>query len=227
VTEIAVRLASVRERIAAACERSGRDPRSVGLVAVSKTVPAAAIADAIAAGQTVFGENRVQEALAKMSATSPDATWHLVGHLQKNKARQAAGAFALIHGIDDRELAVELDRRAQTKAIRQPVLVQANLAGESTKSGADEEGLMPLLASVAGMSHLDLRGLMIIPPAAADPEASRPWFRRLSELRERAVAHLGRPLPELSMGMTDDFEVAIEEGATLIRVGRAIFGERR
>jgi pyridoxal phosphate enzyme (YggS family) len=226
VTEIAVRLASVRARVAEACARTGRDPRSVRLVAVSKTVPAAGVAEAIAAGQTLFGENRVQEALAKMSATGPGATWHLVGHLQKNKARQAAGAFELIHGIDDRELAVELDRRAAAKAIRQPVLVQANLAGEATKSGVDEEGLMPLLAEVSGLPHLDVRGLMIIPPPDANPEASRPWFRRLSELRDRAVSLLGRPLPELSMGMTDDFEVAVEEGATLVRVGRAIFGER-
>jgi pyridoxal phosphate enzyme (YggS family) len=226
VTEIAVRLGQVRARVADACARTGRDPKSVRLVAVSKTVPPAGVAEAFAAGQTIFGENRVQEALAKMGVLGPGPTWHLVGHLQKNKARQAAGAFELIHGIDDRELAVELDRRAAAMALRQPVLVQANLAGEATKSGADEDGLMPLLAAVSGLPHLDVRGLMIIPPPGADPEASRPWFRRLSELRDRAVSLLGHPLPELSMGMTDDFEVAVEEGATLVRVGRAIFGER-
>jgi pyridoxal phosphate enzyme (YggS family) len=226
VTEVAGRLAKVRDRIASACSRVGRDPRSVCLVAVTKTVPAAGVAEAIAAGQTIFGENRVQEALAKMTAASPEATWHLVGHLQKNKARQAAGTFALIHGIDDRELAVELDRRAAVRAITQPVLVQANLSREATKRGADEDGLMPLLTAVAGLPHLDLRGLMVIPPPAADPELSRPWFRRLRELRDRAASTLARSLPELSMGMTDDFEVAIEEGATLVRVGRAIFGER-
>jgi hypothetical protein len=226
VTEVAGRLAKVRDRIASACTTAGRDPRSVCLVAVSKTVPTSGVAEAIAAGQTIFGENRVQEALAKMTAAGPKATWHLVGHLQKNKARQAVGAFALIHGVDDRELAVLLDRRAEAQAITQPVLVQANLSREATKSGADEEGLMPLLTAVAGLPHLDLRGLMIIPPPAADPEASRPWFRRLRELRDCAASLLARPLPELSMGMTDDFEVAIEEGATLVRVGRAIFGER-
>jgi pyridoxal phosphate enzyme (YggS family) len=226
VTELPRRLEEVRGRIADACARARREPGSVRLVAVSKTVPAAVVAEAMSAGQVVFGENRVQEALQKMDATGPGATWHLIGHLQKNKARLAAGVFELIHGIDDPELAGELDRRAAAREATQPVLVQANLAGESTKSGADEEGLMPLLDAVAGLRHLDLRGLMIIPPAVVDPELSRPWFRRLRELRDCAASRLARPLPELSMGMTDDFEVAIEEGATLVRIGRAIFGER-
>jgi len=226
VTEIEGRLQEVRDRIAAACARSHRDPGSVRLVAVSKTVPIAVVREAMASGQTLFGENRVQEALAKIAEAGPGTSWHLVGHLQKNKAKQAAGAFELIHGIDDRELACELNRRAQARATTQPVLVQANLAGEETKGGASEEGLMPLLAAVAGLPHLDLRGLMIIPPPTDDPERARPWFRRLRELRDRAASRFARPLPELSMGMTDDFEVAIEEGATLVRVGRAIFGER-
>jgi hypothetical protein len=226
VTEVKRRLHEVRDRIAAACARAHRDPGSVRLVAVSKTAPVAAVREAMDAGQDLFGENRVQEALAKMIAAGPAATWHLVGHLQKNKARHAAGAFELIHGVDDRELAYELDRRAEARSMTQPVLVQANLAGEATKRGADEEGLMPLLTVVAALPHLDLRGLMIIPPPVEDPELSRPWFRRLRELRERAASLLTRPLPELSMGMTDDFEVAIEEGATLVRVGRAIFGDR-
>jgi pyridoxal phosphate enzyme (YggS family) len=226
VTEVSRRLEQVRSRMAAACARARRDPGSVRLVAVSKTVPAAIVAEAIAAGQIVFGENRVQEALAKMDAVGPGARWHMVGHLQKNKAKLAAGVFELIHGVDDRELADELDRRAAARSATQPVLVQANLAGESTKRGADEEELMPLLETVAGLGHLDLRGLMIIPPPVADAELARPWFRRLRDLRDRAATRLARPLPELSMGMTDDFEVAIEEGATLVRVGRAIFGER-
>ena len=226
MTDVERRLAEVRDRIAAACARAHRDPRSVRLVAVSKTMSVAAVAEAMAAGQTLFGENRVQEALAKIVEAGPEATWHLIGHLQKNKARHAAGAFELIHGVDDRELALELDRRAQARSMTQPVLVQANLAGEQTKRGADEEGLMSLLTVVAGLPHLDLRGVMIIPPPVVDPELSRPWFRRLRELRDCAASRLQRPLPELSMGMTDDFEVAIEEGATLVRVGRAIFGER-
>lgn len=226
MTGVAVRLQLVRDRIAAACARAGRDPGSVRLVAVSKTVPVARVAEALAAGQTLFGENRVQEALAKMSEAGPEATWHLVGHLQKNKARHAAGAFELIHGLDDSELALELDRRAAIRSMTQPVLVQANLSGEATKRGSDEDGLMPLLTAVAGLPHLELRGLMIIPPPVDDPELSRPWFRRLKDLRDRAASILAQPLPELSMGMTDDFEVAIEEGATLVRIGRAIFGER-
>lgn len=226
MTGVAVRLQLVRDRIAAACARAGRDPGSVRLVAVSKTVPVAGVAEALAAGQTLFGENRVQEALAKMSEAGPEATWHLVGHLQKNKARHAAGAFELIHGLDDSELALELDRRAAIRSMTQPVLVQANLSGEATKRGSDEDGLMPLLTAVAGLPHLELRGLMIIPPPVDDPELSRPWFRRLKDLRDRAASILAQPIPELSMGMTDDFEVAIEEGATLVRIGRAIFGER-
>jgi PLP dependent protein len=226
VSDLAVRLRDVQGRIAGACARAGRPDGSVRLVAVSKTVPVSVVRDAIAAGQFLFGENRVQEALEKIAGVGPKARWHLVGHLQKNKAKHAAGAFELIHGVDGRELAVELDRRSAERGATQPVLVQANLAGEGNKHGAGEDGLVPLLETVAGLPHLDLRGLMIIPPPSGDPESARPWFRRLRELRDLAAARLRRPLPELSMGMSDDFEVAIEEGATLIRVGRAIFGER-
>jgi len=226
VSEVAGRLLRVRERIAAACERARRDPQSVRLIAVSKTFPAAAVREAMAAGQTLFGENRVQEALAKIGEIGSGARWHLVGRLQTNKAKHAAGAFELIHGIDGRELAAELDRRAEAKATTQAVLVQANLAAEPTKAGAGEDELWPLIEDVAQRTHLALRGLMIIPPLEPDPERARPWFRRLRELRDLASSRLGRPLPELSMGMTDDFEVAVEEGATLVRVGRAVFGER-
>jgi pyridoxal phosphate enzyme (YggS family) len=226
VTDVHGRLDAVRRRIADACARARRDPATVRLVAVSKTVPAAAVREAVAGGQKLFGENRVQEALPKIADAGPGATWHLVGHLQKNKARHAVGAFELIHGVDDLDLAVELDRRAAAKATTQPVLVQANLAEETAKHGASAGTLLPLVAAVAALPHLDLRGLMIIPPPVSDPDASRPWFRRLRDLRDEAAARIGRPLPELSMGMTDDFEVAIEEGATLVRVGRAIFGER-
>lgn len=226
MSDVASRLQQVRDRIAGACARASRDPASVRLVAVSKTHSIEAVREAMAAGQSLFGENKVQEALEKIAGLGPEARWHLVGHLQRNKAKHAAGAFELIHGIDGRELALTLDRRSGERGTTQPVLVQANLAGEDTKHGADEAGLMPLLEAVAGLTHLDLRGLMIIPPVAGEPERTRPWFRRLRELRDRAAEHLSLPLPELSMGMTDDFEVAIEEGATLVRVGRAIFGER-
>jgi PLP dependent protein len=226
MSEIARRVQEVRYRIAAACARARRDPASVRLVAVSKTMPVERVQEALAAGQTLFGENRVQEALPKIEAAGAAARWHLIGHLQKNKARHAVGAFELIHSVDAAGLAAELDRRASAKGIVQPVLVQANLAGEATKSGAGEEGVLPLIDAVAKLGNLDLRGLMTIPPPVDDPELSRPWFQRLTVLRDRAAERLGRPLPELSMGMTDDFEVAVEEGATLVRVGRAIFGNR-
>jgi pyridoxal phosphate enzyme (YggS family) len=226
MTPLQRRLQAVRYRIAAACARARRDPASVRLVAVSKTMPAELVREALAAGQTLFGENRVQEAIAKIESVGPGARWHLVGHLQKNKARQAVAAFELIHSVDGVELAAELDRRAAARELVQPVLVQANLAGEATKHGADEDRLLPLIDAVAARPNLELRGLMVIPPPVDDPSLSRTWFRRLRALRDLAAERLGRPLPELSMGMTDDFEVAIEEGATLVRIGRAIFGER-
>jgi PLP dependent protein len=226
MSSIRENLRLVLERIDRAAGRSGRAVAEITLVTVTKTRSVAEIREAIACGVTDIGENYVQEAEAKHSEIGDSVRWHMIGHLQKNKARHAAGAFELIHGIDDRELAIELDRRAAARSMTQPVLVQANLSGEATKSGSDEDGLMPLLTAVAGLPHLDLRGLMIIPPPVDDPELSRPWFRRLRELRDRAASSLARPLPELSMGMTDDFEVAIEEGATLVRIGRAIFGER-
>ncbi len=223
---VARALEEIRYRLAAACARARRDPAQVRLVAVTKTVEPARIREALDAGQTVFGENRVQEALAKMAAVGEGARWHLVGHLQRNKAKHAVGAFELVHSVDDADLAREIDRRAAASGRVQPVLVQANLSLETTKSGAPEDALPALLDAVRALPHLDLRGLMTIPPPAEDPEASRRWFARLRELRDAAAARLGLPLPELSMGMTDDFEVAVEEGATLVRVGRAVFGER-
>lgn len=226
MTVLARRLHEVRYRIAAACARSRRDPASVALVAISKTVPAERVREAMAAGQPVFGENRVQEALAKIEAVGAPARWHLVGRLQRNKARHAVGRFELIHSIDGADLARELDRRAAAADRVQPVLLQVNLSHEPTKAGVDAKGLDALIEAVAALGHLELRGLMTIPPPVNDPEESRPWFARLREARDRASARVGRTLPELSMGMTDDFEVAVEEGATLVRVGRAIFGER-
>jgi pyridoxal phosphate enzyme (YggS family) len=219
-------LDAISERIERACARAGRDPDSVRLVAVSKTFPADRVRKLLDAGHRLFGENLVQEALAKIPEVRAGAVWHLVGTLQRNKARHAVGVFELIHSVDDLRLAAELDRRAAAAGLRQAILVQLNLAGEGTKSGVGESDLAPLLDGIAGMGHLDLRGLMTIPPPVEVAEQSRLHFARLRELRDRAAGRLGRPLPELSMGMTDDFEVAAEEGATLIRVGRAIFGER-
>jgi hypothetical protein len=198
----------------------------VALVAVSKTFPAERVRELLSCGHALFGENRVQEAIEKIPQVGPGATWHLVGHLQRNKARHAVGVFELIHSVDDLELARELDRRAAARGIVQPVLVQVNLSAEATKSGAGEEAALPLLEAAAGLRNLSVRGLMTLPPPCADAEESRPWFARLRDLRDRAATRLGLRLPDLSMGMSDDFEVAVEEGATLVRVGRALFGGR-
>jgi len=226
LTEAAAARASILARMEGACRRAGRDAAAVTLVAVSKTVPVPRVRALLEAGQTVFGENRVQEARAKMEQIGGPARWHLVGHLQRNKARHAVGAFDLIHSVDDLDLAREIDRRAEKRGIVQPVLVEVNVAGEESKEGIAPAALGALLEGMALLRSLDLQGLMTIPPAAGDPGASRPWFRELARLREDASRRLGRSLPHLSMGMSDDFEVAIEEGATLVRVGRALFGER-
>lgn len=226
MTGAAAARASILSRMEGACRRAGRDAAAVTLVAVSKTVPTPRVRALLEAGQTVFGENRVQEALAKMEAIGRPARWHLVGHLQRNKARHAVGVFDLIHSVDDLDLAREIDRRAEARGIVQPVLVEVNVAGEESKEGIAPAALGALLEGMALLRSLDLQGLMTIPPPAGDPEASRPWFRELARLREDASRRLGRSLPHLSMGMSDDFEVAIEEGATLVRVGRALFGER-
>jgi len=212
--------------MADACARAGRAVDDVRLVAVSKTFPPARVCELMDCGHTLFGENRVQEALDKIPEVGPRARWHMIGHLQKNKARHVVGAFELIHGVDSVALARELDRRAAARGLTQPILIQLNISVEETKFGVPESDLGALLDAVAGMPALDLQGLMTIPPPVVDPEDSRRWFARLRERRDESSSRLGRPLPELSMGMTDDFEVAIEEGATLIRVGRAIFGER-
>jgi pyridoxal phosphate enzyme (YggS family) len=220
------RLRHVRDRIGEACLRAGRDPDSVVLVAVAKTFPADRVREMLACGQTVFGESRVQEALEKIPAVGEGARWQLVGHLQRNKARHAVGTFELIHSVDGEALARELDRRAAAAGIRQAILLQVNLAEEATKHGVHETEAEALLELVSGLEHLDPRGLMTIPPWAEDAEASRPWLARLRELRDRLRESTGLDLPELSMGMTDDFEVAVEEGATLVRIGTALFGDR-
>jgi len=223
---IAAAVAAVRIRIEAACARCGRDPGGVTLVAVSKTKPAADVVQAVDAGQTVFGENRVQEALAKQAEVDRDVAWHLVGALQRNKARHAVGAFALLHGIDDSKLLREIDRRAAARGIRQAVLLQVRLGDESSKSGVDPVDLPALIDDAARLDHVELRGLMTIPPPVERAEQARPWFVRLRELRDAEAVRTDLDLFDLSMGMTGDFEVAVEEGATLVRVGTAIFGAR-
>jgi pyridoxal phosphate enzyme (YggS family) len=231
---IAANLERVRERMARAAERARRSPAEITLVAVSKTFPAEAIREAYAAGVRHFGENRVQEWEAKQPLVADlAAVWHLVGHLQTNKARRAARLFHTVDSLDSAKLARKLDAAvaglggsgAQRAAVL-PVLIEVRLAPEETKHGAEPEQVPALAEAVAGLPHLELRGLMCIPPLLDDPERVRPYFRRLRELRDALQQRLGCPLPELSMGMSHDFEVAIEEGATQVRLGTAIFGAR-
>jgi PLP dependent protein len=227
--ELEDNIVRVRERIAAACRRAGRRPESIRLVAVSKTVPSPLIRRAYDAGVRDFGENRVQEAAEKRAALSDlTAVWHLVGHLQTNKARNARELFHWVHSLDSVRVAQKLHQAAQYREGRLPVLLQIRLGDESTKSGAQETEVLRLAEQVSMLSTLNLRGLMVLPPYFEDAEQVRPFFRRLRELAG-TVESAGLPnvaMQELSMGMSHDFEVAIEEGATIVRVGTAIFGER-
>ncbi len=228
-TDIHARLSSVRARIRRAAEAAGRDPASVRLIAVSKTFPLDRVRAAASAGQMDFGENRVQEALEKIDhASELDVRWHLIGHLQTNKARKAAASFACIHSIDSVDLLHRIDRAASEAAATPDLLVQVDLAGESTKHGARPEELDAILAAARECRAARLVGLMLLPPFFDDPEQVRPFFRQLRALRDDFAAR-GVPasmLAHLSMGMSHDFEVAIQEGATMVRVGTAIFGER-
>jgi PLP dependent protein len=227
---IAERLAAVRERIARAAARAGRSGDEVTLVAVTKTHPPSLIAAAFEAGLRDFGENKVQEAAAKIESLAAlrdrGLRWHLIGHLQSNKARRAASLFDRVDSLDSAELGARLDRAAAESTRALPVLVQVELGGEATKSGLGESELFPALEALRGMAHLRVEGLMTIPPPADDPETVRPFFRRLRELRDRAVSAGLLQAGTLSMGMSDDYEIAIEEGATMVRIGSALFGER-
>ena len=227
---IAHNLAEVRARIEAAARRAGRDPAAVTLIAVSKTFSAEHVRAAWQAGQRDFGENKVQEAEQKIAATADlsGARWHLIGHLQSNKARKAAAPFAVIHSIDSVELLDRVDAAAAEQGARPDVLVQADLAGETTKHGAAEQAIEQLVRRAADAHAVRLAGLMLLPPWNENQEVTRPWFAKLRGLRERLVA-AGIPssaLEHLSMGMSHDFEAAVEEGATMVRVGTAIFGKR-
>jgi pyridoxal phosphate enzyme (YggS family) len=226
VTQVAQNLAAVNRRLAEAARQAGRDPAAVRLVAVSKTVAAASLSQAVAAGQRLFGENYVQEAKGKIAALGPGFSWHLIGSLQTNKAKEAVALFDLIHSVDRLKLAQALESAAARLGKVQAVLIQVSLAGEASKSGAAPEAVPELLKAMAGLPHLKVAGLMTMPPWFADPEAARPFFRALRELRDRLRDLVGLPLPELSMGMSGDYEVAVAEGATLVRVGTAIFGAR-
>jgi pyridoxal phosphate enzyme (YggS family) len=219
------RLAAVRRRIETAAARSGRPSSAVTLVAVCKTMPAAAIREAVSAGVKILGENRVQEAREKIEALPGAAEWHLIGHLQTNKAKLAVGLFDCIHSLDSVRLAQELGRHAEEAGRRLRCLVEVNVGEETQKSGAAAAEVRPLLEAARRLPQLSIQGLMTIPPFLPDSESVRPFFRRLRDLRDRLESE-GWTLPDLSMGMSHDFEVAIEEGATLVRIGTAIFGSR-
>jgi len=227
--DVQTNLRMVVESIGRAAERVGRKQNSIKLVAVSKTIGLESIRQAVAAGAAALGENKVQEAFSKRPLLSElPAEWHLIGSLQKNKANRAAEIFDWIESLDDLELAAKLDRACERLNKRMPVLIQVNVGREATKSGIAEEGAAEFAGRVSVFTHLDVRGLMAIPPYTDDPEAARPYFVRLRELAERIEKQklTGVSMKELSMGMSHDFPVAIEEGATLVRVGTAIFGPR-
>ncbi len=223
---LAENLAAVQSRIAAACGRVGRDPAEVTLLAVSKNHPAEAVAEAVGLGLATFGENRVQEAKAKIPLSPSRARWHFIGHLQSNKARDAVALFDTIESVDSLALAEELQKQAEKQAKTLKVLLEVNVAGESSKFGWVPDRLLENLGAINALPRLELHGLMTVAPYATDAEKVRSVFRRLRELRDRGAEHLGAPLPVLSMGMSGDLEVAIEEGATIVRVGTALFGPR-
>jgi len=229
MTEIVDKLAAVTSRIQQACAVAGRDPSSVRLVAVSKLHPASVIAEATTAGQQVFGENYVQELVDKAAQLSCPVTWHMIGHLQSNKVKYLPGIVSMIHTVDRLSLAQEIDRQWRDKLSAVcDILVQVNVSGEVTKSGTTATEAVELVRQIARLPNVRVCGLMTMPPFFDDPELARPYFRELRLLAEQidAAAIPGVEMTELSMGMSGDFEVAIEEGATLVRVGTAIFGER-
>jgi pyridoxal phosphate enzyme (YggS family) len=228
VAALRARLVDVRERIARAAGRGGRDPSSVRLIAISKTVPADLVRAAVDLGQVEFGENRVQEALDKMDRTADlPIRWHLVGHLQSNKARKAGARFDVIHSVDDADLIGRLEEAAAGAGRRLDVLIQVDLAGEPTKHGVLPAAIDAILAAAAPCRSVRVAGLMLLPPAVDDPESARPYFAALRRLRDDLrMSSTGAGLSELSMGMSHDFEVAVEEGASMVRVGSAIFGPR-
>jgi PLP dependent protein len=229
ILNVAENIERVQERIRRACLRSGRAEEDVRLVAVSKTKPAEAVRQAYAAGLREFGENRVQEAAEKRKELEDlDAVWHLIGHLQSNKAKQACQLFDAIHSVDSLHLAEKIDRAAASLGRKMPVLIEVHLGEESSKFGVEEDDLVRLVEQVGALPSVELQGLMTLPPFFGEPQEVRPFFRRLRELAGSIEARKppGVSMRELSMGMSHDFEIAIEEGATIVRVGTAIFGER-
>jgi pyridoxal phosphate enzyme (YggS family) len=217
----------VREQIAQAAAKTGRDVKDIELVAITKTHSANKVREAIEAGHTLFGESRVQEARAKIPELRSNIRWHFVGHLQKNKVRQALPLFEMIHSVDSLPLAEDINRVSQEEALHPRVLLEVNVAGEGSKFGFSPQKLRDQMEALLALPRLSILGLMTIPPLAEEAEASRKYFIQLRELRDRLQTEFRVDLAQLSMGMTQDFPIAVEEGATLVRVGTAIFGERR
>jgi PLP dependent protein len=226
MTSVAQNLERVREQIAGAAAKVGRAVDEIALVAITKMHPADKVREAIEAGQTLFGESRVQEARAKIPELPSNLRWHFVGHLQKNKIRHALPLFELFHGVHSLALAQDMNRIANEKGMHPRVLLEVNVAGEGSKFGFKPETVRAEMEALLELPRLSIEGLMIIPPLAEEPEASRTFFVQLRELRDALEKEFDLKLPQLSMGMTNDFMVAVEEGATLVRVGTAIFGER-
>lgn len=224
---LADNLAAIQQRIRAACDRCDREPNSVTLLAVTKTHPPEMINEASGLGLRTFGENKVQEAKAKIPLCPGNLRWHFIGHLQSNKCRDAVELFEMIETVDSLALAQEINKRAEAAAKTMPVLLEVNVAGEASKFGYPPERLLAELPEINKLPRLEIHGLMAVPPWTPVAENSRPHFQRLRELKSKAETVLGAPLPHLSMGMSGDFEVAIEEGATIVRVGTALFGERK
>jgi pyridoxal phosphate enzyme (YggS family) len=224
--DLAENLQRVNERIAQACARAGRDRSSVRILAVTKTHPPEVVKQAADLGLTLFGENKVQEAKAKIPLCPGRLHWHMIGHLQTNKCRDAVELFEMVQGVDSLKLAEELDKRAEQSSKTLQILLEVNIVGEGSKFGYKPEHLLAELNTINALPRLEMHGLMSIPPWTPLPERVRPVFRRLRELKTECEQRLGAPLPELSMGMSGDFEVAIEEGATMVRIGTALFGER-
>jgi pyridoxal phosphate enzyme (YggS family) len=217
---------SIQQRIAQACARAGRAPESVTLIAVSKTHPPEAVAEAAKLGLMTFGENKVQEAKAKIPLCPGRLRWHMLGHLQTNKCRDAVALFEMIQSVDSLYLAEELSKRAEQAAKNLPILLEVNIVGEASKFGYKPEKVLEELERINALPRLEIHGLMTVPPWTPTPEKVRPVFQKLRELKTECEQKLGAPLPHLSMGMTGDFEIAIEEGATMVRIGTALFGER-
>jgi pyridoxal phosphate enzyme (YggS family) len=224
--DLAVNLENIRQRIRSACDRAGRAPESVTFQAVSKGQPPEAIQAAARLGVTLFGENRVQEAKTKIGLCPASLRWHMIGHLQSNKCRDAVHFFEMIQSVDSLALAEEINKWADKSARTMPILLEVNVAGESSKFGYAPEKLLVELLQLNALKKIEVHGLMTVAPYVSDPEKVRPVFCKLRELKEGCEQLLGAPLPHLSMGMSGDFEIAIEEGATIIRVGSAFFGPR-